>query len=140
MTAFTPDIGMKQVVDEATLAEMFADFDSYFLVDRDDGQSLLATGQGFGPYFLSWFPGKTAGARRKSSGDLSKPQVWAAMLDFSRGGTAWRDERSWSELEIAKPGLLDRFIDRCLKLASPKAAPGDGNRADPPKLNRRDLP
>jgi hypothetical protein len=59
----------------------------YILLRADDGSYIVATGEGWRPYTLEFFP--TAASRRyeRASGELTKDEVRSAFLDFLEGGT-----------------------------------------------------
>ena len=108
MNAFTPDRGRVLVASEERLGAEFEDFDSHFLLEDDGGSTPLATGEGFGPYTLEWFPAAKSGTHLKAAEGLKRAEVLVAMLDYFRGGSAWRESRPWREVEDERPGLLDR--------------------------------
>jgi hypothetical protein len=108
--AFTPDRGQKRVVTEDEVQAEFADFSVHFMLEDDEGSRLLATGEGFGPYTLEWFPAERSGSHLTTIGDLDRGKVLATMLDYLRGGTAWRESRQWHEVSNEQPGWLDRLL------------------------------
>ncbi len=46
----------------------------------------------------------------KAVEELKRSEVLAAMLDFLRGGSAWRESRPWCEVAAEEPGWLDRLL------------------------------
>jgi hypothetical protein len=108
--AFSPDRGQKRVETEDEVRAEFDDFSVYFMLEDDEGSRLLATGEGFGPYSLEWFPSERSGFHLKATGDLDKGEVLATMLIYLRGGTAWREFRRWHEVADEQPGWLDRLL------------------------------
>ena len=52
---------------EERLGTEFEDFDSHFLLEDDGGSTPLATGEGFGPYTLEWFPAAKSGTHLKAA-------------------------------------------------------------------------
>jgi hypothetical protein len=65
MFAFTPDRGKTQVETEEAVRAEFEEFDTYFMLEDNAGTALLATGAGFGPFVLEWFPASRGGGIRK---------------------------------------------------------------------------
>ena len=90
MNAFTPDRGRVQVLAEEGVRDEFEVFDSHFMLEDDGGSALLATGAGFGPYTLEWFPAAKSGRHLKAAEELKRDEILAAMLDYFRGGSTWR--------------------------------------------------
>ena len=76
MFAFTPDRGRKTVETEEDVRREFAVFEMYFMLEGDDGTSLLATGEGFGPFGLEWFPATRDGMHLKLTEELSGARCW----------------------------------------------------------------
>ena len=91
MIAFTPDRGRKHVATEEEVCTEFADFDPHFLLEDDEGSILLTTGEAFGPYTLEWFPARRGGHHLKAVEELKRSEVLDSMLDYLRGGSAWRE-------------------------------------------------
>jgi hypothetical protein len=114
MIAMTPDRGRRPVEAEKDLAAEFAAFELYFILEAEDGTALMATGEGFGPYALDWFPVPKTGMHQKAVEELKKSEVLAAMLAFFRGDTIWRDSHAWIEVEDLKPGWLERLLTRII--------------------------
>ena len=110
MIAFTPDCGQKRVATEQEVRAEFEDFSAHFMLEDDEGSRLLATGEGFGPYALEWFPAERSGSHLKAAEELKRSEVLAAMLDYLRGGSAWREARPWHEVADEQPGWLDRLL------------------------------
>jgi hypothetical protein len=110
MIAFTPDRGRKLVATEEEVRTEFADFDTHFMLEDDEGSALLATGEDFGPYTLEWFSARRSGSHLEAVEELKRSEVLAAMLDYLRGGSAWRESRPWCEVADEGPGWLDRLL------------------------------
>jgi hypothetical protein len=129
MFAFTPDRGRKPVEsEEATRAE-FERFEIYFMLEDEVGATLLAAGEGFGPYTLEWFPATRTGKHLKATEELKRAEVLASMLTFFRGDPDWRGPFDWQEADDPKPTLLARLIDGSL-FGSLKSKPPVGKSAD----------
>jgi hypothetical protein len=79
---------------------------------RDDGSYLSAVGEGFGPYMLEWFPVERNGFHLRAVDDLKSQEVQNSLLDFLRGGSAWRESNTWREVEDEKPPWLSRLWSR----------------------------
>ena len=75
-------------------------------LEDEDGSILVATGEGFGPYTLEHFPSERSGTHLRACDELKKGEVQAAMLDYLRGGSAWRESYSWREVEDETGGLV----------------------------------
>lgn len=82
----------------------FADFDTHFMLDDHNGSALLATGEGFGPYTLEWFPARRGSSHLKAVEELKRSEVLAAMLDYLYGGSVWRESRPWCEVADEESG------------------------------------
>jgi hypothetical protein len=109
MHLFTIGTGRKQDVTEEELLEAFADDKARgegLSLEDEDGSALVATGEGFGPYTLEHFPSPRSGTHLKARDELKKGEVQVAMLDYLRGGSAWRESYSWREVEDEKGGLV----------------------------------
>lgn len=109
MNLFTIGSGKKQDVTEEELLAAFADDrargEGLFL-ENEDRTTLVATGEGFGPYTLEHFPSVKSGTHLKACDELKKGEVQSAMVDYLRGGSAWRESHSWREVEDEKGGLV----------------------------------
>lgn len=108
MDLFTIGSGMKREVSEGELVSALADDKARgegISLHREDGATLVATGEGFGPYQLEHFPGGHAASHLRASGELKKDEVRAALVDYLRGGTAWRDAYTWREIADEETGL-----------------------------------
>ena len=110
MFAFTPDRGRKTVETEEDVRREFDVFDMYFMLESDDGTSLMATGEGFGPFGLEWFPATRDGMHLKLTEELKRSEVLDAMLEYFHDKPKWQGE--WLEVEDLKPGLLARLAAR----------------------------
>jgi hypothetical protein len=110
MFAFTPDRGKKLVATEEAVRAEFEVFDSHFMLEDDAGSALLATGEGFGPFSLEWFPAPRTGRHLEAAETLKRDEVLAAMLAYFRGDPAWRESHPWVEVDDPKPGWLDRLL------------------------------
>lgn len=131
MIVFTPDRGRKQVTTEEEARAEFAHFDTHFMLEDDEGSALVATGEGFGPYALEWFPARRGGSHLKSVEQLKRAEVLAAMIDYLRGGSAWRESRPWCEITDEQPGWLDRLLMGSWRApAQPDAAADSTRRGD----------
>jgi hypothetical protein len=86
--------------------------DRCFQLHRDDGAYLSAIGEGFGPYTLEWFPGEKIGTHLRVAEELKSQEVLGALLDFLRGGSAWRESHTWHEVEDEQPPWSARFLGR----------------------------
>jgi hypothetical protein len=114
MFAFTPDRGRKPVETEEAVRAEFQTSDVYFMLEDEEGATLLAAGEGFGPYTLEWFPAIWTGKHLKSTQELKRAEVLAAMLAFFRGEPGWRGPFDWQEADDPKPTLLARLLDGSL--------------------------
>jgi hypothetical protein len=110
MFAFTPDRGRKPVETEVAVRAAFDAFDTYFMLEDEAGSALLATGNGFGPFALEWFPASRVGTHLKASEELKRSEVLDAMLAYLRGDPAWRESRPWLEVEDRRPGWIERLL------------------------------
>jgi hypothetical protein len=109
MDLFTVGSGKKQNATEEELLAAFADDKARgegLSLEDEDGSALVATGEDFGPYTLEYFPSKRGGTHLKARDELKKQEVQTAMVDYFRGGSAWRDSHSWREVEDDKGGLV----------------------------------
>ena len=108
--------GMKRGVTEGELLAAFADdtaLGEAITLTNDDGSALVALGEGFGPYTLESYPSaERSGTHQRACDELKKSEVRDAMLDYLRGGSAWRDSYSWFEVEDQGRGDLG-----CLRAA-----------------------
>ena len=80
MIALTIDRGRKPVETEESVRAEFEKFDVYFMLEDGEGATLLAAGEGFGPYTLEWFPAIWTGKHLKATEELKRAEVLAAML------------------------------------------------------------
>jgi hypothetical protein len=110
MFAFTPDRGKTLVETEEAVRAEFEDFDTHFMLEDDAGSALLATGAGFGPFTLEWFPASRVGTHQEAAEPLKRDEVLAAMLAYFRGDPAWRQSHVWLDVEDRTPGWLDRLL------------------------------
>jgi hypothetical protein len=114
MFILTPD--RKSVATEKDLTVAFEEHRDHgyrcFQLHVDDGESLSAIGEGFGPYLLEWFPREKTGTHLRVAEELKSQEVLAALLDFLRGGSAWRETHTWHEVEDERPPWLARLVDR----------------------------
>ena len=78
----------------------------------DDGAYLSAVGEGFGPYVLEWFPREPTGTHLRAAEELKSREVLDALLDLLRGGLAWRESRTWHEVEDEEPPWTARLLGR----------------------------
>lgn len=108
--------GRKTVSNEKDLTAEFEEHrdhgDRCIQLHRDDGAYLSAVGEGFGPYTLEWFPPEATGAHLRVVEELKSQEVLGALLDFLRGGSAWRESHAWQEAEDERPPLLARLLGR----------------------------
>jgi hypothetical protein len=86
--------------------------DRCFQLHGDDSAYLTAIGEGFGPYTLEWFPQKKTGTHTRVAEELKSQEVLDALLDFLRGGSAWRDSHTCHDVEDEPPPWLARFLGR----------------------------
>jgi hypothetical protein len=112
MIALTPDRGRVPVATEKEVVAEFEAFDLYFMLEADDGASLMATGEGFGPYALESFPALKTGSHRKAVEELKRSEVLAAMLAYFRNDSNWRESHAWVEVEDLKPTWAGRILNR----------------------------
>jgi hypothetical protein len=110
MIVFTLERGRKRVETEGEVRSEFEDFSLHFLLESHDGSGLLATGEGFGPFALEWFPAKRTGSHLRATEELKRSEVLAAMLDYHRGDSAWRERFAWCDVEDGPTGWLDRLL------------------------------
>jgi hypothetical protein len=82
------------------------------LLCDDDGAYLSATGEGFGPYILEWFPAEKTGVHLRVAEELKSREVLDAFLEFLRGGSAWREAHIWHEVEDEAPPWSARVFGR----------------------------
>jgi hypothetical protein len=109
MDLFTIGSGRRQNVSEEELLAAFADDKARgegLFLENEDGSTLVATGEDFGPYTLEYFPSKRSGTHLKACDELKKQEVRTAMVDLFRGGLAWRESYSWREVADEKDGLV----------------------------------
>lgn len=92
--------------DIRTEKELIAEFEAHrdrgyaqFVLISDQGAYLSAIGEGFGPYLIEWFPAERTGTHLRASEELKSQEVMVALLDFFRGGSAWRESFNWHEAE-----------------------------------------
>jgi len=78
----------------------------FIILRADDGSYIQATGVGWRPYTLEFFP--TASSRRyeRAVGELTKDEVRSTFLDFLKRGSSWRDSYRWEEREDTRRGCL----------------------------------
>src|SRR4051812_29418055 len=108
MGLFTIGTGRTPGVTEAQLLAAFEDDRARgegLILEADDGSMLVAAGEGFGPYSLEFFPAERVGTHLKACDELKKDEVRAAMLDYVRGGSTWRESRAWREVLDEMGGL-----------------------------------
>src|SRR4051812_17373133 len=110
MIALTPDRGRVAVATEKDVLAEFDALDLYFMIEAEDGTALMATGEGFGPYALEWFPAPKTGMHLKAVEELKRSEVLQAMLAFFHGDTSWRLSCNWIEVEDLKPTWLGRIL------------------------------
>lgn len=122
MFAFSPDRGRKRIAAEAEIPAAFENFDTYFMIEDDAGSALLATGEGFGPFALEWFPKDRGGTHLRADDELKRDEVLAAMLDYFRGASSWRESHAWLEVEDRAPGWLEQLLSGWC--AGPDSLPG----------------
>ena len=94
MNLVTAGSGEKRGITEEDLLAAFADDEArgeYIFLVNEDGSLLQAVGEGFGPYTLEYFPSERSGTHLRACDELKKQEVRDAMLDYLRGGSAWRD-------------------------------------------------
>jgi hypothetical protein len=109
MDLFTFGSGRSQNVSEEELLAALADDKAHgegFSLENEDGSASVATGEEFGPYTLEYFPSKRSGTHLRTCDELKKQEVRTAMVDFFRGGLAWRESYSWHEVADDKGGLV----------------------------------
>ncbi len=105
MHLFTIGLERKQDVTEEELLAAVADDrargEGLFLEDGD-GSTLVAKGEAFGPYTLEHFPSVRNGTHLNACDELKQAEFQGAMVDYLRGGSAWRESYSWREVEDEK--------------------------------------
>jgi hypothetical protein len=113
MTVLTPDR-----VEVRTEEELIARFQAHrdhgyaqFVLIGDKGAYLSAIGEGFGPYTIEWFPAQATGTHLRAAEEFKSAEVMAALLDFFRGGAAWREIATWHEVEDERPPLPARLME-----------------------------
>jgi hypothetical protein len=115
MFVLTSD-GKTIVSTEKELAVAFEEHQAHgdlcFQLHGDDGAYLSAIGEGFGPYTLEWFPSERTGTHSRAAEELKRHEVLEALLDFLRGGSAWRKSRTWHEVEDERPPWPARLMGR----------------------------
>jgi hypothetical protein len=84
--------------------------DGCFQLHGDDGEYLSAIGEGFGPYFLEWFPPAKTGIHLRVTEELKSQEVLVALYNFLRGDSAWRESHAWHEVEDERPPWPARFL------------------------------
>jgi hypothetical protein len=97
--------GEKQDITEKELRAAFLDDEARgegIFLESEDGATLLAAGGGFGPYTLEYFPSPSKGTHLRACDELKKQEVQDAMVDYLRGGSAWRESYAWREVEDEK--------------------------------------
>ena len=109
MFVVTPDRARKLVEIEEDVRNEFESFDAYFTLEADDGSSLLAAGEGFGPFVIEWFPANRGGTHLKLTEELKRSEVLALMLDYFGGDRSGEKTRQWYEVENLNPGWLERM-------------------------------
>ena len=105
MNLLTAGSREKRGITEEDLLAAFADDEArgeYIILSDEDGSLLQAVGEGFGPYTLEFFPGERSGTHLKVCDELKRQEVRDAMLDYLRGGSAWRESHPWREVEDEK--------------------------------------
>ena len=114
MFASTPDRGRKPVETEEAIRAEFEEFNPYFMLEDEGAATLLAAGEGFGPYTLEWFPVPLTGTHLKAVEELKRIEVLAAMLAFFHGDPSWRESLAWLEVDDPKPGWIERLLNGSL--------------------------
>jgi hypothetical protein len=97
--------GEKRNITEKDLLAAFLDDEARgeaIYLESEDGASLLAAGEGFGPYTLEYFPSPRSGTHLRACDELKKQEIQDAMVDYLRGGSAWRESYPWREVEDEK--------------------------------------
>jgi hypothetical protein len=113
--------GRKTVVTEKELVVAFEEHrdhgDRCVQLHDEDGAYLSAIGEGFGPYILEQFPREATGTHLRVAEELKSQEVQDALLDFLRGGSAWRESYTWHEVEDERPPWPARFVSRFFRKA-----------------------
>jgi hypothetical protein len=105
MKLWTLGSGEKRDITEKELLAAFLDDEARgegIYLESDDGATLLAAGEGFGPYTLEYFPSPRSGTHLRARDELKKQEVRDAMVDYLRGGSAWRESYTWREVADEK--------------------------------------
>jgi hypothetical protein len=101
MKLWTLGSGEKRDITEKELLTAFLDDEARgagIYLESEDGATLLAAGEGFGPYTLEYFPSPRSGTHLRARDELKKQEVRDAMVDYLRGGSAWRESYAWREV------------------------------------------
>jgi hypothetical protein len=112
MDLITGGSGNKRNVTEEQLLAAFASdkaLRDWVGLANEDGSILRAVGEGFGPYTLELFPSKRSGTHLMAAAELKKQEVRDALVDYLRGGSAWRNSYTWLEVD-------DETFGGCLQM------------------------
>ena len=105
MKLHTIGSGEKRDITEKELLAAFLDDEARgegIYLESEDGVTLLAAGEGLGPYTLEYFPSPRSGTHLRARDELKKQEVQDAMVDYLRGGSAWRESYAWREVADEK--------------------------------------
>ena len=109
MKLWTLASGEKRSVTEKELLAAFLDDEARgegISLEGEDGATLLAAGEGFGPYILEYFPSPRSGTHLRACDELKKQEVQDAMVDYLRGGSVWRESYSWPRSKTRSPRVV----------------------------------
>lgn len=128
--AFTPDrvpITSEKDVSAVVLEHCRNGYGGIVLA-RDGGEHVSATGEGFGPYTVEWFPAEKTGSHLRVNEELKCREVLGIFLAFFRDGPGWRESVAWVEVEDEPPSWLSRLFGGL----SLKRGAGPGDRGENP--------
>ena len=98
-------------VSEADILALFADDQArgeFIILSAGENSYIQATGEGDEAYAMEYHD-PNSGKHYQATVDLSKRKVQEAFLDYFRGGSAWRSDFRWKEIDV-KGGCLSVIV------------------------------